>query len=149
MTLSRRRLLQFAASTPLMLPSSFARAQAYPTRPVRVIATAGPGGQGDITARLVAAKLTEATGQSFYVENIAGAGGNSITKPICAGDSSALRPANKASATTTLFAPATGHSPEFASRYPCANTDNTGCTPRANAARHKWSPSSHTRPCFR
>src|SRR6185437_1535657 len=46
------------------------------TRPVRIIATAGPGGQGDITARLVAAKLTETVGQSFYVENMAGAGGN-------------------------------------------------------------------------
>ena len=53
-----------------------APAQAYPTRPVRVIVTTGPGGQGDTTARLVAAKLTESLGQSFYIENMPGGGGN-------------------------------------------------------------------------
>jgi tripartite-type tricarboxylate transporter receptor subunit TctC len=77
MTLARRRLLQLTAAT-LAAPfvTRSARAQAYPTRPVRVIVTTGPGGQGDITARLVAAKLTETLGQSFYVENIGGGGGN-------------------------------------------------------------------------
>ena len=53
-----------------------AHAQDYPARPVRVIVTTGPGGQGDTTARLVAAKLTESLGQSFYVENMPGGGGN-------------------------------------------------------------------------
>jgi tripartite-type tricarboxylate transporter receptor subunit TctC len=53
-----------------------AHAQAYPSRPVRVIVTTGPGGQGDTTARLVAAKLTENLGQSFYIENMPGGGGN-------------------------------------------------------------------------
>jgi tripartite-type tricarboxylate transporter receptor subunit TctC len=43
---------------------------------VRVIVTTGPGGQGDTTARLVAARLTELLGQSFYVENLPGGGGN-------------------------------------------------------------------------
>jgi tripartite-type tricarboxylate transporter receptor subunit TctC len=43
---------------------------------VRIIGTTGPGGQGDTTARLVAAKLTETVGQPFYVENMPGAGGN-------------------------------------------------------------------------
>jgi tripartite-type tricarboxylate transporter receptor subunit TctC len=43
---------------------------------VRIIGTTGPGGQGDTTARLIAAKLTEKVGHPFYVENMPGAGGN-------------------------------------------------------------------------
>jgi tripartite-type tricarboxylate transporter receptor subunit TctC len=75
--LARRQLLQFVAAAPLLaLQSQRAPAQAYPTRPVRVIVTTGPGGQGDTTARLVAAKLTESIGQSFYIENMPGGGGN-------------------------------------------------------------------------
>ena len=75
--LARRQLLQFAGAAPLLaLGSRRTAAQAYPSRPVRVIVTTGPGGQGDTTARLVAAKLTESLGQSFYVENMPGGGGN-------------------------------------------------------------------------
>ena len=75
--LARRQLLQFVAGVPLLaLQSERASAQAYPTRPVRVIVTTGPGGQGDTTARLVAAKLSESLGQSFYIENMPGGGGN-------------------------------------------------------------------------
>ena len=75
--LARRYLLQFVAGAPLLaLQSERASAQAYPTRPVRVIVTTGPGGQGDTTARLVAAKLSESLGQSFYIENMPGGGGN-------------------------------------------------------------------------
>ena len=43
---------------------------------MRVIVTTGPGGQNDTTARVVTQKLTESTGQSFYVDNVPGAGGN-------------------------------------------------------------------------
>src|SRR5689334_5212138 len=77
MTVMRRQVLRFAggALAAGFLPRQ-ARAQAYPSRPVRVIVTTGPGGQGDITARLVAAKLTENLGQSFYIENMPGGGGN-------------------------------------------------------------------------
>ena len=75
--LARRKVLQGLAVTGLVaMGGRQGRAQTYPTRPVRVIVTTGPGGQGDITARLVAAKLTENLGQSFYVENIGGGGGN-------------------------------------------------------------------------
>jgi len=75
--LARRRVLQLAGAA-LAAPfvSRLALAQTYPARPVRVIVTTGPGGQGDTTARLIAQKLTESLGQSFYVENIPGAGGN-------------------------------------------------------------------------
>ena len=75
--LARRKVLQCLAATGLTaVAGGRSRAQTYPSRPVRVIVTTGPGGQGDITARLVAAKLTERLGQSFYVENIGGGGGN-------------------------------------------------------------------------
>jgi tripartite-type tricarboxylate transporter receptor subunit TctC len=76
-TIARRRVLQVVAAAPLLaLQPGRAAAQAYPIRPVRVIVTTGPGGQGDTTARLVAAKLTESLGQSFYIENMPGGGGN-------------------------------------------------------------------------
>jgi tripartite-type tricarboxylate transporter receptor subunit TctC len=77
MTLIRRTLLQSlgASAVAAVLPQK-ARAQSYPARAVRVIVTTGPGGQGDTTARLVAVKLTEVLGQSFYVENMPGGGGN-------------------------------------------------------------------------
>jgi tripartite-type tricarboxylate transporter receptor subunit TctC len=73
----RRHVLRFMAAAPLVsLRARRTHAQDYPTRPVRVIVTTGPGGQGDITARLVAGKLTESLGQSFYIENMPGGGGN-------------------------------------------------------------------------
>ena len=71
----RRRVLKAIAGLPL-LSLRPARAETYPARPVKVIVTTGPGGQGDTTARLVAAKLTESLGQSFYIENMPGGGGN-------------------------------------------------------------------------
>jgi tripartite-type tricarboxylate transporter receptor subunit TctC len=51
-------------------------AQAYPNHSVRVVVGFSPGGPTDVIARLVAQKLSDALGQQFYVENLAGAGGN-------------------------------------------------------------------------
>jgi tripartite-type tricarboxylate transporter receptor subunit TctC len=77
MTVIRRQVLQLAGGASVAaLVSRRAVAQAYPARPVRVLVTTGPGGQGDTTARLVAAKLSDSLGQSFYVENMPGGGGN-------------------------------------------------------------------------
>jgi tripartite-type tricarboxylate transporter receptor subunit TctC len=53
-----------------------AQAQAYPTRPVRIIVPFAPAGPTDVFARLLVPKLSENLGQQFYVENQAGAGGN-------------------------------------------------------------------------
>ena len=77
MKLSRRHLLR-VAGTAVAMPSvaRLARAQSYPTRPVRLIVPVAAGGANDTTARLFAQKLSESLGQQFYVENVAGAGGN-------------------------------------------------------------------------
>jgi tripartite-type tricarboxylate transporter receptor subunit TctC len=52
-----------------------ARAEGYPTRPVRVVVPYQPGAAADIIGRLVAQKLSELSGAQFYVENLGGAGG--------------------------------------------------------------------------
>jgi len=63
-----------AAATTLGMPS-MAGAQAYPTRPVRVILPFGAGGVADVTSRLLAEKLSEKLGQRFVIENMPGPGG--------------------------------------------------------------------------
>ncbi len=70
--MNRRTLL--AASAALALPR-IAAAQAWPTRPVRVVEPGLPGGGNDTTIRLFAPHLERALGQSFVVENRPGAGG--------------------------------------------------------------------------
>jgi tripartite-type tricarboxylate transporter receptor subunit TctC len=53
-----------------------ATAQQYPVRPVKVLVTIPPGGAPDIAARMLAQRLTETMGQSFFIENRSGANGN-------------------------------------------------------------------------
>jgi tripartite-type tricarboxylate transporter receptor subunit TctC len=68
--------LLLAAVLAMQALAGEALAQAYPSRPVRVIVGFTPGGGVDINARLLAAKLSELLGQQFVVENKPGAGTN-------------------------------------------------------------------------
>jgi tripartite-type tricarboxylate transporter receptor subunit TctC len=75
--LPRRKFLHLAAgAAALPFAPNVARAQAYPARPVRIIAGFPPGGSNDLYARLIAQWLSERLGQQFFVENRPGAGGN-------------------------------------------------------------------------
>lgn len=83
MGLSRRAFLRLtagAAALPAALPS--AMAQAYPTRPVRLIVASAAGGSPDILARLIGQWLSERLGQPFIIENRPGAGGNLGTEVV-------------------------------------------------------------------
>jgi tripartite-type tricarboxylate transporter receptor subunit TctC len=77
MKLPRRNFLHLVAgAAALPVVSRVARAQAYPTRPVRIIVGFAPGGAADIMARLIGQWLSERLGQQFVIENRPGAGGN-------------------------------------------------------------------------
>jgi tripartite-type tricarboxylate transporter receptor subunit TctC len=83
MKLPRRRFLRLAAGAAALaaLPR-VARAQTYPTRPVRIVVGFAAGGQNDIVARLMSKWLSERLGQQFIVDNRPGAGGNIGTEAV-------------------------------------------------------------------
>ena len=83
MKLPRRNFLHLAAgAAALPAVSRVARAQAYPTRPVRLIVGGPPGGVADIHARLIGQWLSERLGQPFIIENRPGAGTNIATEMV-------------------------------------------------------------------
>jgi tripartite-type tricarboxylate transporter receptor subunit TctC len=83
MKLPRRRFLRLAAgAAPLPALSSFAWAQAYPTRPVRIIVGYAPAGTTDIAARLMGQWLSERLGQQFVIENRPGASATIGTEAV-------------------------------------------------------------------
>jgi tripartite-type tricarboxylate transporter receptor subunit TctC len=83
MRISRRQSLRLAASlASVQLFARSASAQAYPTRPVRIIVGFAPGGAADITARLIAQWLTDQLDQQLIVENRPGAGTNIGTEAV-------------------------------------------------------------------
>jgi tripartite-type tricarboxylate transporter receptor subunit TctC len=83
MKFSRRNFLRLAAAAAaLPLVGAFARAQAYPTRPVRLVVGYAPGGVTDIAARQIGAQLSERLGQPFVIENKPGASSNIATGAV-------------------------------------------------------------------
>ena len=83
MKLPRRRFLHLIAGT-AALPAvpRMVWAQAYPTRPVRIIVGFAAGGTADIMARLMGQWLSERLGQQFVVENRTGASSNIATEAV-------------------------------------------------------------------
>jgi len=81
--LPRRNFLHLAAgAAALPAVSRVARAQAYPSRPVRIIVGFPAGGGADIVARLIGQWLSERLGQQFIIENRPGAASNIATEAV-------------------------------------------------------------------
>jgi tripartite-type tricarboxylate transporter receptor subunit TctC len=83
MDLARRKFLRLTACVAALLAlSNIAWAQAYPSRPVRIIAGYPAGGIVDVFARLIGQCLSERFGQTFIIENKPGAAGNLATAAV-------------------------------------------------------------------
>jgi tripartite-type tricarboxylate transporter receptor subunit TctC len=83
MKVSRRQFLHLAAgATALPAVSQAARAQTYPSRPVRIVVGFAAGGGSDIIARVIGQWLSERLGQQFIIENRPGAGTNIATETV-------------------------------------------------------------------
>jgi tripartite-type tricarboxylate transporter receptor subunit TctC len=83
MNLPRRKFLRLAAGAAVVPAGGrLAKADTYPSRPVQLHVGAVPGSAPDVVARLVAQRLSERLGQSFVVENRAGANGNLAVEDV-------------------------------------------------------------------
>ena len=107
MKLPRRQYLHLSARAAVMpAVSRMAKAETYPSRPVRIIVGFAPGGSTDIVARLIGQWLSERLGQSFVIENRPGAAGNvaaeAVVKSVADGYVLLMGGANNA-INTTLY----------------------------------------------
>ena len=83
MMLPRRRFLRLAAAAAALPATSLiARAQTFPSRPVRLIVPTAAGGPNDILTRLIGQWLSQRLGQAFIIENRPGAGTNTATELV-------------------------------------------------------------------
>lgn len=82
--MNRKNFVRTLLATALLVASALAMAQTWPTKSVKVIIPFPPGGTLDTVGRMLAQKLTEQTGQSFFVENKPGGqgmiGGDAVAK---------------------------------------------------------------------
>src|SRR6476619_6073165 len=97
MKLPRRQFLHLAAGAAAVpAVSRIARAQAYPSRPVRIVVGFPAGGQIDIIARLIGQWLSDRLGQQFYIDNRPGAASNVAAEAVVSAGlhlNDAIRPA--------------------------------------------------------
>lgn len=77
-----RRSLVLAGAAAVVLASTPHAQAAWPEKPVRIVLPFGAGGVGDVTARIVAEKLSEKLGQRFQIENMPGPGGINAARAV-------------------------------------------------------------------
>lgn len=135
--MNRRTLLLGLAATPLARPALIrnAAAQGWPTRPVRIIVPFPPGGAIDAMTRLFAPVLADALGQSFVVENRAGAGGTIGTEAaVRSGDQATLLMVSMAQAVNPALYPRLPYdSADLVAVAPMAVVPNILVVPAASA----------------
>jgi tripartite-type tricarboxylate transporter receptor subunit TctC len=107
MQFSRRQILHLAVGgAAIPVASPIARAQTYPTKPVRIVDPVAAGGSNDVTARLIGQWLSEHLGQQFLIENRPGGAGNIGTEAVVrapADGYTLLLAASTAAINATLF----------------------------------------------
>ena len=126
--LPRRRFLCLAGSAAALLTAArVARAQTFPSRPVRIIVPTAAGGPNDILTRLIGQWLSERLGQPFIVENRPGAGTNTATEMVVRAPPTAIRisrrgqrpPSTRPSTTSSVsISSATPHRSRASCGYP-------------------------------
>ena len=80
--MNKNNYLRYGSTTMLLVANAFAQAQNYPAKPVRMVVGFAPGGSTDVVARLLSRKLSDHLGQSFVVENRAGASSNIAAQTV-------------------------------------------------------------------
>jgi tripartite-type tricarboxylate transporter receptor subunit TctC len=106
---TRRRLVGATAAAAALAATGFAQAQAFPSKPIKLIVGFAPGGAVDIIARAVAQQITGTLGQTVVVENKPGAGTNIAMRQLIespADGYTLMLTANSIAANPALYQPA-------------------------------------------